>query len=69
MSIRNKEGVAKNSDEIEKLKKICKELEQKTINNDNKISDMNVEMENLNMNIKLSMRELSDNLEDRKLQF
>jgi hypothetical protein len=51
------------------LKKICKELEQKTINNDNKISDMNVEMENMNMNMKLSMREINDSMEDRKLHF
>lgn len=67
--LRNKTGVANNADEIEKLKKICKELEQKTINNDNKISDMNVELENLNMNIKLSIRELNDSFEDRKLHF
>ena len=63
---RNRDGVAKNTADIELLKKICKELEQKSQIEETKVSDMNVNIENLIMNVSLQHRETSSIIEDRK---
>ena len=58
--------MAKNTADIELLKKICKELEQKSQIEETKVSDMNVNIENLIMNVSLQHRETSSMIEDRK---
>lgn len=65
---RNKEGVAKNADEIEKLKAMAKQLEDKTIEHDDKISGLGTDLENIGMNMSLMRREFDEKLDDRKLQ-
>ena len=66
---RNKDGVAKNAEDIALLKKMCHELEQKTIEDEKLISELNINVTNLSMNEKLHYREACDNYEDRKLHF
>ena len=66
---RNKQGVADNAKEIDLLKKMVKELEQKTIEDEKMISELNVNVTNLTMNEKLHYREAQDNHEERKLHF
>ena len=51
------------------LKKICKELEQKTIEDEKMISELNINVTNLSMNEKLHYREACENHEERKLHF
>lgn len=66
---RNRDGVQKNAEEIERLKKICKDLESKSTEDERKVSDMNVNIENLTMNVSLNNRTVQGLLEDRKLHF
>lgn len=61
--------MAKNANEIEMLKKMCKELENKTIEDEQKISELHVDINNLSMNQKLHHRQAEDNHEDCKLHF
>ena len=66
LSRRNKDGVAKNADDIAMLKKIAKELEVKNVADENRVDDMNVRVENLNMNVTLQHRTVMGCVEDRK---
>ena len=63
---RNRDGVAKNAEEIALLKKIARELEQKSKHDEQRVSDMNVAIENLNMNVSLTNRNVANMLEDCK---
>ena len=65
---RNRDGVLKNAEEIERLKKICKDLEAKSTEDERKVSDLNVNIENLTMNVSLNNRTVQGLLEDRKLR-
>ena len=63
---RNAAGVAENAEEIAKLKKMAKELEQKSINEESRVSEQGVTIENLHMNFSLFQRTTGDTLEDCK---
>ena len=65
---RNKEGVAANADEIEKLKRICKELEDKAEEQEATVSDLNARLESTIVNIGLNNKTTRQQLHDRKLQ-
>ena len=45
---------------------MVKDLEDKSIEDENRVRDMNVVVENLNMNVSLNQRTVIGNLEDRK---
>ena len=45
---------------------MVKDLEDKSIEDENRVRDMNVVVENLNMNVSLNHRTIIGNLEDRK---
>ena len=49
----NKEGIANNKREIDLLKQISKELDMKSQEDEKRVSDMNVTIENLNMNFSI----------------
>ena len=66
MSDRNKDGVAKNAEDIALLKKIAKELEAKANSDENRIDDNSVRIENINMNMTLQHRTVMGCVEDRK---
>lgn len=66
MSDRNKDGVAKNAEDIALLKKIAKELEAKANFDENRIDDNSVRIENINMNMTLQHRTVMGCVEDRK---
>ena len=63
---RNRDGVAKNAEEIALLKKIAKELEKKSGFDETRVDDMSVRIENLQMNISLQNRTVMGCIEDRK---
>ena len=63
---RNREGVAKNADEIAMLKKISKELDDKSVADEKRTDDLNVRVENLHMNVTLQHRTVMGCVEDRK---
>ena len=50
---RNKEGVDANADAIARLKMIAGELDSKSQEDEKKVSDLNVTVENLHMNVSL----------------
>lgn len=50
---KNSAGVAKNADDIDELRKMIKELNLKSNDDENRVHDMNVSVENLNMNVSL----------------
>ena len=58
--------MAKNAEEIALLKKITKELEQKSHHDEQRVSDLNVAIENLNMNVSMNNRNVANMLEDCK---
>ena len=64
---RNKEGVQTNADEIARLKMIASELDSKSQEDEKKVSDLNVTVENLHMNVSLQHRTVIGLVEDRKL--
>ena len=68
MPFRNTEGVAKNADDIAKLMKMARELSEKSQIDEKRVSDMNVNVENLHMNVSLQHRTVIGLVEDRKLQ-
>ena len=49
----NKEGIANNKREIDLLKQISTELDVKSQEDEKRVSDLNVTIENLNMNFSL----------------
>lgn len=49
----NSKNIATNADDIALLKKICKELESKSILDEEKISENHINVENLHMNVSL----------------
>ena len=63
---RNKEGVATNADEIEKLKRMIQELIEKSQEEEKKISDNHVNIENINMNLSLNQRTVMGLVDDHK---
>ena len=63
---RNKTNIGKNADEIAHLKKMIKELEEKSSEDETKVSGMNVSIENLNMNVSMQHRTVLGLVEDRK---
>ena len=67
MLLRNSTGVAKNAEEIANLKKMVQELNEKSQEDEKRVSDMNVTVENLNMNVSLQHRTVLGLVEDRKL--
>ena len=66
MSPRNKDGVAKNAEEIALLKKMLHELDARGQSDEKRLSEMNVNIENLNMNVSLQNRTVLGLVEDRK---
>ncbi len=64
--IRNKEGVAKNAADIAHLLKMAKELENKSTEDEMKVSENNVTIENLTMNVAMQNRTVVNMMEDRK---
>jgi len=63
---RNKEGVATNAEEIEKLKRMVQELIEKSQEEEKKISDNHVNIENINMNLSLNQRTVMGLVDDHK---
>lgn len=63
---RNKQGVAKNADDIAHLKRMCEELNQKSQFDEKRVSDMNVNVENMHMNLSLNHRTVMGLVEDHK---
>ena len=63
---RNKEGVATNAEEIEKLKRMIQELIEKSQEEEKKISDNHVNIENINMNLSLNQRTVMGLVDDHK---
>ena len=63
---RNKTDIGKNAEEIALLKKMIKELEEKSQEDETRVSNMNVNVENLNMNVSLQHRTVLGLVEDRK---
>ena len=66
---RNQKGVTANRDEIEQLKRIVKDLDAKSQEDENRVREMNVNVENLNMNVSLQHRTVLGLVEDRKSRF
>ena len=56
----------KNEQDIEMLKKIVKDLDIKSTDDENRVRDLNVNVENLNMNVSLQHRTVLGLVEDRK---
>ena len=65
-TFRNKDGVAKNAADIAHLMKMCKELENKSIDDEKRVSENNVNIENLQMNVSMQNRTSINLIEDRK---
>lgn len=63
--LRNKENIGKNADDIAMLKKICKELEQKSLQEEEKLSALHIEVENIQMNMSLNHRTVIQITDDR----
>ena len=63
---RNQKGVTANRDDIEQLKRIVKDLDAKSQEDENRVREMNVNIENLNMNVSLQHRTVLGLVEDRK---
>ena len=63
---RNRQGVAKNADDIAHLKRMCEELNQKSQFDEKRVSDMNVNVENMHMNLSLNHRTVLGLVEDRE---
>ena len=63
---RNKEGVAKNAADIAHLMRMAKELENKSTEDEMKVSENNVTIENLTMNVAMQNRTVVNMMEDRK---
>ncbi len=58
---RNKTGVAQNKDDIDHLKKVCKELEEKSLYIDENLSDLKANMETTNINMTLNHKSVTYN--------
>ena len=58
--------MAANAKEIELLKKMVHELDVKSQEDEKRVSDMNVNIENLHMNVSFHNRTVQGQLEDRK---
>ena len=67
LPFRNSTGVAKNAEDIANLKKMVQELNEKSQADEKRVSEMNVNVENLNMNVSLQHRTVIGLIEDRKL--
>ena len=63
---RNAEGVSNNADEIEKLKAMIRELEEKSLFEEKRVSSNNVNIENLTMNMSMNHKTVVGLQEDRK---
>ena len=66
---RNQKGVVANKDEIAQLKRMIKDLDAKSQDDENRVREMNVNVENLNMNVSLQHRTVLGLVEDRKSRF
>ena len=64
--LRNTAGVSKNAEDIALLKKMCAELDAKGQQEEKKVSDLNVNVENLHMNVSMQHRTVIGLVEDRK---
>jgi len=62
----NAEGVAKNAEEIARLKKVSNELDVRGQEDEKRVSELNVTVENLNMNVSMQHRTVIAQVEDRK---
>ena len=62
----NTDGIANNKREIDRLKQITDQLDQKSQEDEKRVSDMNVTIENLNMNFAIFKGSTNDGFEDRK---
>ena len=60
--------MAKNKEEIDNLKRMVKELNEKSQVDEKRVSEMNVNVENLNMNVSMQHRTVIGLVEDRKLE-
>ena len=56
----------KNTDDIAKILAIVKDLEAKSQDDESRVREMNVNVENLNMNVSLQHRTVLGLVEDRK---
>jgi len=63
---KNAAGVEKNADDIEELRRMIKELEMKSTEDENRVRDMNVTVENLTMNLSMNHRTVMGLQEDHK---
>lgn len=63
---KNSEGVATNADEIAKLKKISNELDVRGQEDEKRVSELNVTVENLTMNVSMQHRTVIGLVEDHK---
>lgn len=54
--VRNKTGVANNAEEIEKLKRICKDLEEKSNYIEDKASENQTNIESCNLNMSMGFK-------------
>ena len=64
---RNSKGVSKNADDIAQIQRMIKDLDSKSQDDENRVREMNVNVENLNMNVSLQHRTVIGLVEDRKL--
>ena len=63
---RNSKGVSKNADDIAQIQRMIKDLDSKSQDDENRVREMNVNVENLNMNVSLQHRTVIGLVEDRK---
>ena len=63
---RNSKGVSKNADDIAHIQRMLKDLDCKSQDDENRVRDLNVNVENLNMNVSLQHRTVIGLVEDRK---
>ena len=61
---RNKNNIAKNTEDIELLKAIVKELEQKSVEQDESVSDLKATTESTSINVSLNHRTFMEKCDD-----
>ena len=64
LNYRNKNNIAKNTDDIELLKAIVKELEQKSVEQDESVSDLKATTESTSINVSLNHRTFMEKCDD-----
>ena len=64
LNYRNKNNIAKNTEDIELLKAIVKELEQKSVEQDEAVSDLKATTESTSINVSLNHRTFMEKCDD-----